>query len=212
MLSGVIYVHRISDRRFTGIAGRNFKMVRELCGDMALKNVVLVTNMWGSVPSEVGENREKELSSRFFKQVLEKGAQMVRHLGTTETAHGVIRKIAMKSPVALQIQQELVDEHRDLIHTAAGRAVNQELAEQMRQHQAELQKVREDMAEALKEKDEQTREELEEETRRLWKQMGKIKRDSEGMVANYAAEKERMENRVMAMERQVGERGVRVRV
>jgi hypothetical protein len=59
-LTGVIYIHRISDIRFTGIAGRNFKMFRELCGDSTLKNVILVTNMWGDVPQDVGEAREEE--------------------------------------------------------------------------------------------------------------------------------------------------------
>ena len=73
-LAGVIYTHRISDKRFTGIAGRNFKIFRELCGETNLKNVVLVTNMWGEVPHEVGKAREKELASVFLKPALDKGA------------------------------------------------------------------------------------------------------------------------------------------
>ena len=67
-LAGVIYIHRISDKRFTGMAGRNFKMFRELCGDSSLKNVILVTNMWGEVSEAVGETREQELTTNFFKQ------------------------------------------------------------------------------------------------------------------------------------------------
>ena len=42
-------------------------MLCKLCGDAALKNVVLITNMWSEVPPNVGEAREKELSSEFFK-------------------------------------------------------------------------------------------------------------------------------------------------
>ena len=125
MLAGVIYVHRISDRRFTGIAGWNFKMLRELCGDMALKNVVLVTNMWSAVTREVGEAREKELSATFFKPILEKDAQMVRHFSTPESAHGAIRKIiAVNRLVVLRIQSELVDERKSLVNTSAGKAIN----------------------------------------------------------------------------------------
>jgi hypothetical protein len=44
-LAGVIYIYRISDNRFTGIAGRNFGIFRGFCGDETLKNVILVINM-----------------------------------------------------------------------------------------------------------------------------------------------------------------------
>jgi len=46
-------------------------MFRELCGDSTLKNVILVTNMWGDVSGSVGEARERELAREFFKPVLE---------------------------------------------------------------------------------------------------------------------------------------------
>ena len=193
-------MHRISDKRFTGIAGRNFKMFRELCGDTTLKNVVLVTNMWSEVSPEVGEFREDELSNRFFKPAIDKGAQMVRHHNTAQSAHDIIRLIMKNRPVVLQIQRELVDEHKDIGDTAAGEAINKELNEQMRRHQAEMKVVQEEMEQALKEKDEETRRELEEETRKLQEQMNKIKQDSEGMASNYAAEKGRMEAKMREME------------
>ena len=201
-LSGVIYIHRISDKRFTGIAGRNFKMFRELCGDTTLQNVILVTNMWSEVSSEIGESRENELSSRFFKPVIDKGAQMVRHHNTAQSAHDIIRLIMKNRPAALQIQRELVDEHKDIGDTAAGETINKELNEQMRRHQAEMKAVQQEMRQALKEKDEETRRELEEETRRLQEQMNRIKQDSTGMASNYAAEKGRMEVRMREMEQE----------
>ena len=73
-LAGIIYVHRISDDRFSGISVRNFKMFQKLCGDSTLKNVILVTNMWGRVEEDVGEAREKELAEVYFAPALEKGA------------------------------------------------------------------------------------------------------------------------------------------
>ncbi|KAL4061675.1 hypothetical protein V8B97DRAFT_2066349, partial [Scleroderma yunnanense] len=45
-LTGLIYVHRISDTRVGGNAQRNLRMFRNLCGDESLKNVVIVTTMW----------------------------------------------------------------------------------------------------------------------------------------------------------------------
>jgi hypothetical protein len=200
-LAGVIYIHRISDNRFTGITGRNFKMFRELCGDTTLKNVVLVTNMWGEVSRDVGEGRANELTRNFFKPALDKGAQMVHHSNTAQSARDVIRKIMNNHPVVLQIQRELVDEHKDILETAAGEAVNQELNKQIRRHQDDLRAVREEMMQASK-KDEETRKELEEETKKLQKQIENIKKDSEGIAHNYAAERERMAAKMRAMEQE----------
>ena len=176
-------------------------MLRELCGDAALKNVVLVTNMWGEVAPAVGEAREKELSDNFFKSVLEKDAQMDRHHDTVQSAHGVIQKIMGKPSVVLRIQEELVDQGKGIIDTAAGQALNHELNEQMRRDEAELKVVQEEMAQALEKKDEETRQELEEERKKLEERMEKVKKDSEEMAATYAAEKERAEDKARQMAR-----------
>jgi len=202
MLAGVIFIHRISDNRFGGVAQRNFKMFRELCGDTSLQNVVLVTNMWGTVTPDVGEAREMELINRFFKPVLNKGAQMTRHQNTEQSAHGIIRMIMKNRPVVLQIQRELVVERKNILNTAAGEAVNEELYEQIRKHQEEWQAAHDQVVQALKEKDEQTRQEMEEEKQRLREQVEKIKKDSKGMTSNYAKEKRRMNTRLRDVEQQ----------
>ena len=56
-------MHRISDFRVGGIAKRNFNMFRKLCGDETLRNVVIVTNMWGEVSPAQGAARERELAA-----------------------------------------------------------------------------------------------------------------------------------------------------
>jgi len=192
-LSGVIYIHRISDKRFTGIAGRNFKMFRELCGDSTLRNVVLVTNMWGEVSQDVGEEREEELTTNFFKPVLDKGAQLVRHHNTPRSAHDTIRRIMRNRPAVLQIQRELVDEGRDINDTAAGEAINKELNEQIRRHKAELETIKEEMEKAMKDKDEETRRELEEETRKLQERIDRTRGDLATMTSRYDQEKKKTE-------------------
>ena len=201
-LAGVIYIHRISDKRFTGISGRNFKMFRELCGDKSLENVILVTNMWGEVTRDVGEARENELTTNFFKPVLDKGARLARHYNTIKSAYDIIRSIMKNRPLPLQIQTELVTEGKDIIHTAAGEVINKELNEAMRRHQAELKTVQEEMMQALKDKDEETRQELEAETRKLQEQMNKVRLDSEGMASNYQEEKRRLEEAMKQMQDQ----------
>jgi hypothetical protein len=201
-LAGVIYVHRISDKRFTGIARRNFGMFRELCGDKTLKNVVLVTNMWGEVPLDVGEAREQELVGQFFKPVLDKGAQIARHHNTVESAHDIIRRIMNNRPIALQIQRELVDEGMNLTDTAAGQAVNRELNEQIERHRAELRAVQEEMLRAQQRRDEETRQELEEETRKIQEEMNRMRVNSEEMAASYNEEKKKREEAMGQMQEQ----------
>ena len=57
-------------------------MFREPCGETSLKNVVLVTNMWGDVSHDIGEAHEGELASNFLEPALDRGAQLVRHHNT----------------------------------------------------------------------------------------------------------------------------------
>lgn len=201
-LAGVIYIHRISDKRFTGISGRNFKIFRELCGESNLKNVVLVTNMWEEVPHDVGKARERELASIFLKPALDKGAQMLCHLNTEQSAHDVIRQIMNNHPVVLQIQRELVDEHKDIANTAAGEAVNVELTEEIKRHEATLNQVREEMMRALEEKSERARRVLEEETMSLQEVMWILMDESEELAVQYIQELEWVEMKMQHMEEQ----------
>ena len=93
-------------------------MFRKICGESTLKNVVLVTNTCKEDSQDINEAREKELSDYFFRPALDKGAQIVRHYDTPESAHDIIRGIMKNHPAMLQIQREFVDEHKDIINTA----------------------------------------------------------------------------------------------
>ena len=195
-------MHRISDKRFGGIAGRNFKIFRELCGETSLKNVVLVTNMWDEASRDVGEAHERELASAFLKPALDQGAQMVRHHNTERSAHDVIRRIMNNHPVVLQIQREVVDEHKDVANTAAGEAINTELAEETKRHELALAVMREEVLRAFEDKHERARQVLEEEKRSLEAQMWIIEVDSEDIALEYVQELEWVEMKMKHMETQ----------
>ena len=182
----MIYIHNISDGRFTGISARNFRMFRELCGDSTLRNVILVTNMWGEVVSDVGESRERELITSFFKPALDKGAQLVRHHNTTRSAHDIIQRIKKHPSTPPRPEQGYGD-----------RTTDQELNEQARRHREELKTIRDEIAQCLREKDEEFRRELEQETRRLQEQM---RVELERMASDYNEEKRRMEAEMRRMQ------------
>ncbi|KAF8896190.1 hypothetical protein BD779DRAFT_1494454 [Infundibulicybe gibba] len=157
-----------------GISTRNFKMFRELCGEGTLKNVVILTNMWGEVGKE-------ELATRdiFFKPVLDKGAQLLRHTRTIESAQNILRYLINNHPLSLKIQREL---------TAAGSELNRELMEQAKKHQ--------EMKEAIRTKDEETRKELEIERQKLQTEMSRVQDQSQKLASDYNEEKAKLEKRL----------------
>src|SRR5438046_1388510 len=61
LLSGIIYLHRITDPRMKNTSMRNLQLFRKLCGEENLSNIVLVTNMWETISMAEGEEKEREL-------------------------------------------------------------------------------------------------------------------------------------------------------
>jgi len=197
-LAGVLYFHRISDVRMGGAPLKNFKMFRKLCGERALQNVVIVTNMWGEVKGQVGERREAELKGKdiFFKSVLENGARMARHKNTTSSAQDILRLILDNRPLPLCIQVELVDEHRCISETSAGEELNRELNARIRKHKENMQALEEELQQAMKDKDEEIRRELELEANKMQCEAKRIEDEAKRMAFDY----QRRERELNALE------------
>ncbi|OCH83802.1 hypothetical protein OBBRIDRAFT_892123 [Obba rivulosa] len=197
-LSGIIFMHRITDIRIGGVSRRNFRMFRQLCGEETLKNVVIVTNMWANVTTEDGEQRERELMSRdiFFKPALAKGARMARYYNTYESALAVLSLLVDAAPRALRIQTELVDERKELLQTAAGAVLGDALAEQAEKHRREMHALREEMEEARRVHDAETHEELAQVRTELEAQMKQAERERELLRTQYARDKQRADEEI----------------
>ena len=193
-------MHRITDVRMGNTAQRTFRVFRELCGENTFKNVVIVTNMWGNVNPELGEAREHELTTKFFKPVLDRGARMCRHDGTRDSALTILRHLVDNEAVVLTIQQEIVEERRGFADTAAGAVLSHALKEQADRHDEELRNLRAEMEIAMRAKDEESRKELQEEVDNKREELVRIKRDVQGMTENFASEKARLETRITEME------------
>jgi hypothetical protein len=161
-LTGIIYMHRISDVRVGGTSGRSLGMFRSLCGPDALKNVVAVTNFWGDVDSKVGTTREKELMAEdiFFKPILDSGGYMMRHDRSLKSAQSILRRLLHNSPITLNIQRQLVEKKMALVETDAGSELIIELKRQEEGYQEEVRVLQSEMEVAIKAKDEGTKQEL----------------------------------------------------
>jgi hypothetical protein len=118
-----MYFYDISLMRMGNSSIKLFRLIKEICGDDTLKNLVIVTNMWSRVSSKDGKKREKELRTdpRFFQSALDKGAQLFRHENTRASGHKIIRQILTNHPLPLNLQRELVENKNQLFNTMAGK-------------------------------------------------------------------------------------------
>ena len=164
-----------------GSQTRNFRMFRNFCGENASRNAAIVTNMWGDVIGDAHEAKRMR-EENFSKPVPEQGARMARNENTGLSAEAVIRLLVENQSLPLQIQTELVDEHKDITKTSAGQELNRESDGQIRKHHEEIRIITEEMEQAVKEKDEETRNELESEKKRMHEEIWKIEDDAKRQV------------------------------
>lgn len=154
-LKGVIYLHRITDVKMAGSALANFELFRDLCGDQALSNTVLLTTMWGELrdPSK-GWDRQHELREHYWGMMESRGAHIGEFDGTKESAEAVVGFLVDKEEhIVLKVQEEIGQEGKPLKETTAGkRVMNLEkkkmndakarsAQEEVRRHEAEISKL-----------------------------------------------------------------------
>jgi len=129
-LAGIIYLHRITDNRMGGTPHRNLRMFGELCGDQAVRKVVLVTTMWdkGKRDPRTYNQREKELFDNYWKTMIRYGASTARFSNSADSAWEIIDPILKQHETeVLLLQEELVDLKRALRETQAGKTLYSDL-------------------------------------------------------------------------------------
>lgn len=174
-VTGILYLYKISNNRMGGMAKKNFRLFRKLCGTDALKNVVIATTMWDKVTEE-GADREEELGSTLFKPALDEDAKMVRHDGTLESAQNILRGFFENKPVPLQIQEEMFDKNIPLADTEVGQFIRALFLEQEKKHKEEMDRLREDMKEESEKGRKEIQEELEQEREELRRVQAQLRR------------------------------------
>ena len=161
-LSGLLYLHRITDDRVGGTAMKNLRMFQKLVGDDSMKNVILVTTMWGKLqPSDDGDARVKQLTEtgKFWGGMITSGARHERYDGTGVDALRIIRLMLDNAPCKLQIQEEL-DSGQKLADTAAGKEVADRLETLKAQHAGEIAELKNELSQAAQKGNEKLQQEL----------------------------------------------------
>lgn len=161
-LHGIIYLHRISDRRMPGSGKRNLHILKKLCGPDALRHVTLATTMWEDVEYKEGVAREKELRDKpeFWGYMLSKGSKLERHTNDQESAMGLLEMFVEASGFVVDLQRQMVDQKKKLNQTDAGMEVEKELNRERAKFHKEVKIIKEDMKDAIKHRDEESAREL----------------------------------------------------
>jgi len=91
-LSGILYLHRITDVRMGGSAIKNMKLLQGICGESFLPRLTLVTTMWDIIQERDGARREEDLKQNFWNDLLHHNARYQRYDGTKNDARRVIER------------------------------------------------------------------------------------------------------------------------
>jgi hypothetical protein len=123
ILTGVIYMQRITDNMMYGLAPRSLLVLRKLCGADRYTNIALVTSQWDLVAPAEGEDRENQLCAKDGRwgEMIRNGATVHRHSNSKESAIKILRQFLPKPLSVLQFQKELSTGHGNVGSTAAGK-------------------------------------------------------------------------------------------
>jgi hypothetical protein len=107
-------------------------MMRKLCGDTSLKNVVLVSTFWDAVWNyRAAIAREEELKTQFWRPFIQHGAIVARHSMKDSSSADLVKLVLKNQKTILDLQRELVDEKRTLLDTTIGRDLGNEIKERI---------------------------------------------------------------------------------
>lgn len=156
-----------------------------------MPNVAIVTNMWGEVPQEVAEMRELQLRTEdiFFRGDMEKGAQMMRHDGSSLSAQKIIRHFVKMNPAVLQLQHEILVERKDVTQTDACAALDQGMHKLREKFRDDIQALKDEIEEALAEGGVNQQEELDKGIRGLENKLAEMDKARDELSNAFVAER-----------------------
>lgn len=165
-LSGILYLHRITDVRMQGSATRNLRVFRDLCGEACFSNVLLCTTFWDTA-AETESSLEARLTElcqneEFWGGMIANGSRVCKGPVTRAAAISMIYELIGCPKATLKVQKEIVDEYKPLNESSAVSALmNLELERQKQGHEARLATERKVFEDMLRLKDRKTSEDME---------------------------------------------------
>ena len=143
----MVFLHRISDNKFSQTADRVSTMIKDLCGDAAMSHLTLCTTMWDNVLEEEANKRFDELiETGAWKEMREKGAStaMISNIRPEAKLHAeeiVTMLIKNVQPIEVTIQNEIVAQKLKVAQTKAGKGLDKHLREEQSIAERELEEM-----------------------------------------------------------------------
>ncbi|KAH9483483.1 hypothetical protein JR316_0002951 [Psilocybe cubensis] len=167
-VAGVLYLHDISQDRFTGSVRKNLELFRRLCGREAFSQVVIVMTKGEKLHPQIASKYEYELRSEHWRDLIDAGATVLGFKRNYRSARSIIDHVlrGLTRKFILQLQKELVIQKKLLPATEAGKHLKTTL-----QQVLALQSTVLDMTCAMATTEEENAGELEERLRELRDEM-----------------------------------------
>ncbi|KAG5658581.1 hypothetical protein KAF25_010762 [Fusarium avenaceum] len=207
-LDGIIYLHRISDVRMQGSARQNLVTFNKLCGEGALKRVILASTMWDITNEEVAVMREKELkeTNHFWGWMLSQGSSCHRYNNTPECARQIVLSLTGRGPpIVTDLQTQMVDNGLSLEETAAGQDLNTALLKEIKKLTQKQRALEEHIKAAEKTHDRITQEVLKEERDRNRRMLEKARNGTIALNATMETMMAKRDQRLAEMKKEISD-------
>ncbi|EPS45311.1 hypothetical protein H072_697 [Dactylellina haptotyla CBS 200.50] len=175
-VSGILYVHPITEARMKGSAMKNLRMFRKVMGDGNMGQCCLLTTKWSLQPREKSEDFEHQLKTNphFWKLLIDQGASIARFGDSQPSAMQIIYPLAKKSGFVPQLTKE-INEGKTLGETEAGIEVLDNIEEAKKKHEEEKRELQKDYEEALRNRDKKLAQMIAEEKQRVEKEINEMR-------------------------------------
>jgi hypothetical protein len=131
-VTSILFLHKITDNRFTGSSKRLQRVFEEVCGHDSFSSVILGTTGWDECKDSVGWLREKQLREKdFWGQMLQNGTDCRRLHNSIASATSMAEHLLAKQRTTLLMQQELIENEGDVKGTSAGIALDRLYSERI---------------------------------------------------------------------------------
>lgn len=79
-----------------------------LCGMDVMRNVIIVTTMWGKIPQPIAQKQQRELETRWFKEILDHGGRLESFKNNADSAWEIINLVlGLKPSQPLLLEREM---------------------------------------------------------------------------------------------------------
>ena len=113
-LTGILYLHPITENRERGSDLRNLRMFKKLCGEENFGKIILGITWWDEENDDIARAREEALRStpEFWGDMIKNGSRVQRVPMDNNGCVDLLLGLARRETTTLRIQREMVDEDK----------------------------------------------------------------------------------------------------